>query len=91
MTMTDGYGQRASEDDQSMDAGNRQANSQDVLIRRPDGSLVDASQRDGSVDTTAQDNHTRTFSGPNGFATQNEQDFSQNNDQFSDSNERSMN
>lgn len=91
MTMTDGYGQRASEDDHSMDAGRRAADSQDVHIRRPDGSMVDSSQRDGSVDTTSQDNHSRTFSGPNNFATENEQDFSQNDSQFSDSNERSMN
>jgi len=90
MTMTDGYGQRASEDDHSMDAGRRAADSQDVHIRRPDGSMVDSSQRDGSVDTTSEDNHSRTFSGPNNFATENEQDFSQNDSQFSDSNERSM-
>jgi len=91
MTMTDRYGQRASEDDHSLDTGRRTADSQDLHIRRPDGSMVDSSQRDGSVDTMSQDNHDRSFSGPNGFANESEQDFSQNDSQFSDSNERITN
>jgi len=91
MSMTDGYGQRASEHDHSFDAGRREADSHDDHIRRPDGSMVDRSTRDGSVDTVSEDDHSRSFNGPHRSAKESEHDFSENSDQFSSSNQRIVN
>lgn len=91
MSETDQYGQHAAEQDDSIDAGNRQANSQNTHIRRPDGSIVDDSSRDGSVNTMSQDDQSRTFNGPNGSASESNHDFSENSDQFSSSNQRIVN
>jgi len=91
MSETDQYGQHASEQDDSIDAGNRQVNSQNTHVRRPDGSIVDDSSRNGSVNTMSQDDQNRTFNGPNGSASESNHDFSENSDQFSSSNQRIVN
>lgn len=67
--MVDRYGQRATSRQDQIDAARREADSRDVHIAGPRGSL-DHSQRSASEDTFNSDRSERTFNGPNRSASE---------------------